>query len=252
MNNIKFFNFQNIKLIIFFVFLFILSSCKGYLPYYKANNQIKISTIYNNSVKFARGGFYEQSIKNLILLNNLYPSSNLIKKSKLTIIFCYYKRLHFDLALFQIKQLKLTYPKYKKDFILYITGIIYYDKYTISYLRNFPINYIYKDIRFAKKSFSYFKDLIEKCCYSHYLLNSMQRIIFLKQNMLQYEISKSEYYIKKKAYLSAINRSNFIIKNYDKNKNLTKVLKILLHAYKKSYLFNLEKEVTIIIKINKK
>ena len=68
--------------------------------------------------------------------------------------------------------------------------------------------------------------------------------------MIQYELSIVEFYLKKHAYLSAINRINFIIKNYHKNDNLNKSLKILDFLYKQSYFIDMSNEIKIILKIN--
>ena len=78
----------------------------------------------------------------------------------------------------------------------------------------------------------------------------MHRIIFLRSTLIKYEISIAEFYIKKRAYLSSIKRCNFIIKNFYKNQNLYKTLKILILSYKKCNLFNLNNEIQIILKLN--
>merc|ERR1712224_889655 len=123
---------------------------------------------------------YKDSIKNLLLLNSLYPNSNFIEKSKIAIIFCYYKESKLDLALFHINRI-LKYNTYynKIDYVYYLKGLIYYDMYIIWYLKYLPINYLNKDITYAKKSFLAFKYIINNYIDSKYILNSIERIIFL-------------------------------------------------------------------------
>ena len=238
------------KITCFFILAFFFSFEKNIQHVYCQNNTFA-KDLYIKSIKYAKKQSYEYSIKNILLLDSLYPYETNSKKVHLVIIYCYYKTKKYDLSLFQISTFLNLNPNYKKDYIFYIKGLVYYDQYVNWYLKYFPINNITNDISFAKKSFLSFKYIIKNFSYSKYALDSIQRIIFLKNKMIKYEISISKYYLKKQAYLSAVNRANFIIKNYNKSDNLFPALKILLISYHKSHLINLYKEVKIMTKINK-
>ena len=215
------------------------------------SSNLNAKQIYLNSIKYTANKKYNKAIKNLLLLNIIYPYNRFVEKSKLAIIFCYYKDAKLDLAIFNIKNIFLKHPSYKEtDYVQYLRGLIYYDKYVNWYLKYLPFDYIHKDTSYAKKSFLAFKHVLTNYPNSKYALNSLQRLLFLKNRMIKYEIAIAAFYIKKHAYLSAINKLNFVVKHFYKNKNLYNSLKMLIFTYHRSQLPNLSQEVKLILKIN--
>ena len=246
MNNLTTLNINNI--IVIFIIFFV--SCNKNILL-KKNNNLNSKQIYLKSIQYTINKSYNRAIRNLLLLNIIYPYNKFAKKSKLAIIFCYYKSYKLDLAIFNIKNLFLKYPNCKKiDYIYYLKGLVYYDKYVNWYLKYLPFEYINKDISYARKSFLSFQHILNLYPESKYVLNSLQRLLFLKSKMIKYEISIAKFYLKKKAYLSAANRLNFILKNFYKNEHLNKALKMLLYSYNNSKLFYLSKEIKIMLRIN--
>ena len=67
----------------------------------------------------------------------------------------------------------------------------------------------------ARKSFQAFQTLLERFPNSEYAEDSRQRMIFLRNRLASYEVYVAEYYLKRGAWVGAINRAKYAIENYD-------------------------------------
>ena len=67
----------------------------------------------------------------------------------------------------------------------------------------------------ARKSFQAFQTLLQRFPNSEYADDSRQRMIFLRNRLASYEVYVAEYYLKRGAYVGAINRAKYTIENYD-------------------------------------
>ena len=57
-------------------------------------------------------------------------------------------------------------------------------------------------------------------------------MIFLRNQLANYELQVVEYYIKRGAYLSAANRANYIVKHFERTPAIPKALAYLVKSYR--------------------
>ena len=58
-------------------------------------------------------------------------------------------------------------------------------------------------------------------------------MIALRNNMAMYELHVADFYMRRKAYVAALNRANYIVKEYQKTPAVPHALEILQEAYRK-------------------
>ena len=110
-------------------------------------------------------------------------------------------------------------------------GLIYFERqanflerwFNVDLSRRPPIN--------AKKSFEAFDDLIKKYPHSQYVGDARQRMIFLRNRLADFELYVAQYYMKRGAYVGALNRAKFCVENYDGAPAVQGSMKILVQAY---------------------
>ena len=85
----------------------------------------------------------------------------------------------------------------------------------------------------ARKSFQAFQVLLQQYPKSPYAADARQRMIFLRNRLAAYEVYVAAYYLKRGAYVGAINRCKFAIENYDGAPQIHDALAIMEQGYEK-------------------
>jgi outer membrane protein assembly factor BamD len=92
----------------------------------------------------------------------------------------------------------------------------------------------------AKKSFDAFQQLIEKYPHSEYATDSRQRMVFLRNRLADFELHVALYYMRRGAYVGALNRAKFCVENYDGSPAVRGSMKVIVDAYRALKMTDLE------------
>jgi outer membrane protein assembly factor BamD len=77
-----------------------------------------------------------------------------------------------------------------------------------------------------------FNQLVQRYPDSVYARDADQRMIYLRNNMAEYELHVADYYIRRKAYVAAANRGKYVIENYQRTPSVPPALVIMARAYR--------------------
>src|ERR1700721_1868360 len=91
----------------------------------------------------------------------------------------------------------------------------------------------------AKKSFEAFDDLIKKYPHSQYVGDARQRMIFLRNRLADFELYVAQYYMRRGAYVGALNRAKFCVENYDGAPAVQGSMEVLVDAYRRLNMLDL-------------
>jgi outer membrane protein assembly factor BamD len=83
------------------------------------------------------------------------------------------------------------------------------------------------------RSFSTFQELIRRFPNSEYVPDARQRMTFLRNRLAQYENHVAEYYIRRGAYVAAVNRAKYALEHYPEAPELERTLQILVASYER-------------------
>ena len=61
--------------------------------------------------------------------------------------------------------------------------------------------------------------------------DARQRMVFLRNNLASYEVLVAEYYIRRKAYIAAVNRARYVLEVYPNTPETVEALVVLHKAY---------------------
>ncbi|MGH8403817.1 MAG: outer membrane protein assembly factor BamD, partial [Gammaproteobacteria bacterium] len=85
----------------------------------------------------------------------------------------------------------------------------------------------------AQKSFQAFQLLLQKFPNTKYAVDARQRMVFLRDRLADYEWSVADYYMRRGAWVSAIQRADNIVGHYQQTPRVKDALQILATAYSK-------------------
>jgi outer membrane protein assembly factor BamD len=83
------------------------------------------------------------------------------------------------------------------------------------------------------RSFNAFQDLVRRFPNSEYVADSQQRMVFLRNRLAEYENHVADYYVRRGAYVAAINRAKYAVEHYPGAPQLERSLQLMVAAYDK-------------------
>jgi outer membrane protein assembly factor BamD len=83
----------------------------------------------------------------------------------------------------------------------------------------------------ARRSFQAFQTLLERHPDSDYSHDARDRMVYLRNRLADYEVHVAEFYLRRRAYVAALNRAKFCIESYDGAPAVRSALEIMISAY---------------------
>ena len=171
--------------------------------------------------------YYEQ-------LEARFPFSNSARQGQLDLMYAYYKNREPESAIDQADQFIRENPAHPRvDYAYYVKGLTQFERNPNFLERWFNADLSERPPIDARKSFQAFQTLVERFPNSEYANDARQRMVFLRNRLANYEVHVAEYYLKRGAYVGAINRSKYAIENYDGAPQLRRALEIMAESYRK-------------------
>jgi outer membrane protein assembly factor BamD len=188
--------------------------------------------IYARAQKAIRSSSYTEAIKQLEALQSRFPFSEPARQSQLDLIYVYYKARQTDPAIDAADTFIRENPTNSRvDYAYYMKGLVYFERQSNGLERRFNVDLSQRPPVNARKSFEAFQQLLEKYPHSQYVGDARQRMIFLRNRLADFELHVALYYMRRGAYVGAINRAKFCVENYDGAPAVRGSLKVLVDAY---------------------
>ena len=119
------------------------------------------------------------------------------------------------------------------DYALYIKGLAYFEDEAGFLERRFNRDVTQRPPKEVAESYSSFRRLVERYPASQYSPDAEQRLVFLKNRLSDYENHVADYYLRRGAYIAALNRAKNALEDYNGAVGNADSLKIMEQAYEK-------------------
>ena len=179
------------------------------------------------------GNRFEDAIESYNLLESRYPFGRYAQQAQLELAYLYYRQSNVDSAVASADRFIRLNPQHPNiDYAYYIKGIALFDKgktfLNIVLLRN-PSD---KDPAPLLAAFEVFRTLIEKFPDSDYSDDAKQRMIYLRNELAEHELTVADFYMRRGAYVAAANRAQYVMKKYQGAPAMPQAVYILELAYR--------------------
>ena len=161
-----------------------------------------------------------------------YPFSPETRQAQLDLIYLYYRSLQPELAIDAAQEFERENPTHERiDYCLYMRGLVYFDQAPNIIEKLLRVDLSLRPPKDTLRSFSAFQELIRRFPESEYVSDARQRMVFLLNRLAEYENHVADYYVRRGAYVAAINRAKYALEHYPEAPELEKTLQILATAY---------------------
>ncbi|HUL12208.1 MAG TPA: outer membrane protein assembly factor BamD [Methylococcaceae bacterium] len=207
--------------------------------------------LYGEAKKALTEKSYEKAIKLYEKLEARYPFGNYATQAQIDVAYAYYKNNEPDSALAAADRfIKLNPSHPRVDYAYYLKGLINYNR-GISFIDRFmPTDSSQRDPGSARDAFRDFNELLAKFPRSQYAEDARQRIMALRNNLAMYEVHVADFYMRRGAYLAAVNRCKEVIQKYQRTQAVPKALKIMEAAYRKLEMNDLAEDAARVYALN--
>ena len=188
--------------------------------------------LYNRAHELLENRDYNNAVKLYEALGARFPFSPQARQGKLDLMSLYYKDREPESAVDAADQFIREYPTHPRvDYALYIKGLVYFERMANFMERWFDVDLSERPPRDARKSFQSFSQLIEQHPDSLYGPDARQRLVYLRNRLADYEVHVANYYLRREAWVAALDRAKYCIENYDGAPSIREALAIEISAY---------------------
>jgi outer membrane protein assembly factor BamD len=207
--------------------------------------------LYDEAQSSILAGEFQSAVTDLESLEARYPFDPYAKQAQLDIAFAYYKAEELDLATSAVNRFARLHPRSKHmDYVYYLKGLINFNRgqgLLDAWIQRSPSKHDPAILELAFKNFSL---LVKRYPDSIYAGDAYQRMIYLRNQMAEKEILIADFYIERKAWLSAAKRAKAVIVKYPDTIWIKDALDILLLSYQKLDLKTLAADTQKVIDFN--
>jgi outer membrane protein assembly factor BamD len=206
--------------------------------------------LYAEAKQAMNDGAYEKAVKYYEKLESRFPYGRFAQQAQLEIAYAYYRQGESASAITACDRFIKLHPNHPSlDNALYLTGLVNFNQ--DSSILSFTAQDISeRDPKAAKESFDTFKDLITRFPESKYTADARLRMNYLVNALANHEVLVARYYIRRGAYVAAINRAQTCIKTYPESPAIEPALSIMIEAYDKLGIIELRDNTMRILKQN--
>ncbi|NCW08393.1 MAG: outer membrane protein assembly factor BamD [Gammaproteobacteria bacterium] len=150
-----------------------------------------------------------------ISLDRRFPFGQYADGTQLDLVYAYFKSSKYELArLTADRFIRLNPDHPEADYAQYMKGLSSYASNDSMVSRYLPGDETGRDIGGARDAIDDFKQLLERYPESEFAEDATLRLIYVRNQLAEYEVNVSRYYIRKGAYLAAANRARQVVEGY--------------------------------------
>ena len=223
---------RNLKNIFFlsivFAFVFSLSSC--------SKDEVEIErpekVYYDQAQRRIKVNNYFGAIESLQRIETQYPFGKFAEQAQIDLVYCYFMNGETEAAHSSAERFIRLHPRHPNiDYAYFMKGMSSYTRDSGTLARVINTDLSTRDISGAKLAFSEFTEFLTRFPDSQYAPYAKKRLVYIRNLVAKNELAAADYYIKRKAYVAAIRRANYVIENIPNSSQNHRALQILKVSY---------------------
>lgn len=215
------------------LFLFALQSGCGLLPEVKDETVgWSANKLYTEAKEAMNDGAYDKAVKYFEKLESRYPYGRFAQQAQIEVAYAHWKSGELVSAVAACDRFIKLHPNHPNiDYVYYLKGLINFNEDLGIMGLISQQDMTERDPKGARESFDAFKELVTRFPDSKYTPDAILRMKYLVNALATLEVHVARYYMKRTAYLAAVNRAQYALKNYPEAPATEEALFIIVKAY---------------------
>ncbi|MCP1313736.1 MULTISPECIES: outer membrane protein assembly factor BamD [unclassified Halomonas] len=175
---------------------------------------------------------YPIAIERLEALDTRYPFGAHAEQAQLELIYAYYENGDWEEARAAASRFIRLQPDHPQaDYAYYLRGLSAWQAGRFSLERLRLIDISKRDLGASRDAYNDFRELIQRFPQSEYAPDAQQRIVYLRELLAQHELHVADYYLRRGAYLAAVERGRWVIENFPEANATRDALATMVEGY---------------------
>lgn len=206
--------------------------------------------IYAAGEESMRSQDYDKAIAYYGKLESRYPHGRYAMQAQMETAYAYYKKADAAAAIAAADRFIKLHPHHPNvDYLYYLKGLATFnergivEKLTAQQISD-------RDPKALRDSFASFKELITRFPESKYAKDAALRMAYLVNTLAEHEMHVARYYMKRQAYVAALNRCKYVLENYPESPSVEEALVVSISAYDLLEMQDLKEDTLRVLKTN--
>lgn len=245
------FNFSTRSVLGLLCIVALVSGCENWNKAPDKTRDWSAERLYEEAKLNMENGSFETAIDYYEKLESRYPFGNLAQQAQLDIAYAYYKYDEPASAIAAADRFIKLHPRHPSvDYAYYLKGLVHFSEGRGFFDRFFPRDMSRRDPSAARQAFDAFSELVRRFPESRYAEDASQRMVYLKNTLAEHEIHVANYYMRRGAYVAAVNRARYVIENFQRTPAVPRALVVMAKAYTEMGLEDLASDSIRVLRLN--
>lgn len=188
--------------------------------------------LYSEAKDAMSDGSYDKAIKLFEKLESRYPYGTYAQQAQLDIAYANYKQDEPAAAIAACDRFIRLHPNHPNvDYAYYLKGLANFNEDLGLLGKVSRQDLTERDPKAATESFDAFKELVTRFPNSRYAQDAAARMNYLVNAMAAHEVHVADYYLRRGAYVAAVDRAQNALKTYPDAPANEEALFIMVKAY---------------------
>ncbi|SHF64810.1 Beta-barrel assembly machine subunit BamD [Modicisalibacter ilicicola DSM 19980] len=188
--------------------------------------------LYQKAQTSLDAGRYSTAVTQLEALDTRFPFGSYAQQAQLELIYAYYKVDNWEAARAAASRFIRLHPDHPQvDYAYYMRGLAAYQAGRFSLEGLELIDISKRDLGASRDAYVDFGELVRRYPDSPYAADARQRIVYLRNVLARSELQVADFYLRKGAYVAAIERGRWVIEHYPQSTATRDALAVMVEGY---------------------
>ena len=210
-----------------------------------------VEKLYAEAKAELDAGNYKRALGHYEKLSARYPYGRYAQQAQLEVAYAYYRQKEVESTIAACDRFIRLHPNHPNvDYAYYLKGLVNFneDLGLLGYVSMQDLTE--RDPKAARESFDALKTLVTKFPESRYAADGTARMKYLVNALAAHEVHVAHYYMRREAYVAALNRAQSALKTYPDAPANEEALFIMVKAYDALGLIDLRDDAERVMRKN--
>ncbi|MEQ6889682.1 outer membrane protein assembly factor BamD [Halomonas sp. CS7] len=209
----------------------LLAGCAG-TPEEEELDGVAERQLYEEGREALETSSYTTAINRLEAIDTRFPFGDTAEQAQLELIYAYYQTDDWENARAAASRFIRLHPDHPQvDYAYYMRGLAAWQAGRFSLERLRLIDISKRDLGATRDAYADFSELIQRYPSSQYAPDAQQRIVYLRNVLARHELHVADFYLRKGAYLAAVERGRWVLENYPQTEASRDALAVMVEGY---------------------
>ena len=193
---------------------------------------VPVEQLYADARESMEGGNWNGAEQKYQRLVAQYPYGPYTEQALMEIAYAQFKSGKHEEAISSIDRFIRTYPTHRNTvYMYYLRGLVNSSRDTVFLQRVWRLDPSRRDLATPQQAYNDFSIVADRYPNSRYAADARQRMVALRNVFARHEIETALYYLRRGAYVAAIDRAEYLLETYPQSMYQNDAVALMAEAY---------------------